>query len=141
MKQHMMKNTAVTMSWTVCLFSQWIGHSNQEAKRSYILSDLWSCVPHDMVCEVLKEVMKQHMMKNTAVTMSWTVCLFSQWIDHSNQEAKRSYILSDLWSGVPHDMVCEVLSLFCTEVRQKNGERYTPKSLLQLLSILAEIRS
>ena len=29
--------------------------------------------------------------------------------------------------------VCEMLSLFCSEVRQQNRELYTPKSLLQVL--------
>lgn len=76
---------------------------------------------------------KAHVPKNTAVAVNWELRLFTEWITHSNEEASRSYAVSNLWSCDNAENVCKMLSLFWSEVRQRNGEPYTPKSLLKVL--------
>ncbi len=81
----------------------------------------------------LIQVSKAHVPKNTCAAVKWAFRLFSDWIGHGSDVCDRQYTVEDLWDSENPEKVCEMLSLFCTEVMQQNGERYTPKSLLQIL--------
>ena len=79
---------------------------------------------------------KKFVPKNTSVALNWAFRIFSHWVDHSQGINGRNYKPEDLWLCRDAESFCEMMSLFCLEVKQKNGNPYTPKSILQILTNL-----
>lgn len=59
--------------------------------------------------------------------------VFHEWLKDRGSDTQ--YTESDLWSE-DAEKVCEMLSKFIAEARQTNGEPYSPKTLLQLMTNL-----
>jgi hypothetical protein len=83
--------------------------------------------------EELNLASKKQVPKHTVTSLSWAYQAFEQWIKQSSTISGRTYKIEDLWANEDPVQLCEMLSCFCLEVKQKNGDSYTPKSVLQLL--------
>ena len=82
--------------------------------------------------EALEIASKKAIPKNTTVALNWAVRLFEAWIDFANKEEEQ-FCVEDLWSNKDASKLATMLSRFCLEVKQQNGNPYTPKSVLQIL--------
>ena len=74
--------------------------------------------------------------KNTTASLNWAFRIFSDWLDHCKQVGDRNYEKEDLWLCRDPEYLSTMLSLFCVEVKQRNGNPYTPKSILQVVTNL-----
>ena len=70
------------------------------------------------------------MSKNTERSQRWALNVFKEWVrsnDWPEVEVER------LWNEADSKKVCEMLCRFIVEAKQRSGEPYCPKTLLQLL--------
>ena len=67
--------------------------------------------------------------KNTKRSQVWALNVFKEWVGN-NRELEIEY--EHLWSETDKEKVCGMLCRFIAEAKQRSGEPYSPKSLLQL---------
>ena len=76
---------------------------------------------------------KKPIAKNTERAHEWAMKVFHEWLKDRGSDTP--YTESDLWSE-DAEKVCDMLCKFIAEARQTNGEPYSPKTLLQLMTNL-----
>lgn len=86
--------------------------------------------------EELETASKKKIPKNTSVAVNWAFRVFSDWVKVSSDVEGREFEVQDLWSHKDPAKLCEMLCCFCLEVKQQNGDSYTPKSVLQIFTNL-----
>ena len=83
--------------------------------------------------EDVEAASKKKVPKNTLTAVNWAFRVFEDWVTHSSYVDGRCYKVEYLWSHEDPSKLCEMLACFCLEVKQQNGNHYTPKSVLQML--------
>lgn len=86
--------------------------------------------------EEVEACKKKPSCKNTDKSQLWAFCVFQSWISNQgNSDNEIQYDESDLFVD-DSERVCSMMCKFIIEARQRNGNPYCPKTLLQLATNL-----
>ena len=69
--------------------------------------------------------------KNTQHSQLWSFNVYKEWLN-SREEDDSKCVVEDLWSS-DAKKVCNMLCRFVVEARQRSGEPYSPKTILQMM--------
>ena len=64
-------------------------------------------------------------------SQEWSFNVYKEWLN-SQEEDDSKCVVDDLWSS-DAEKVCNMICRFVVEARQRSGEPYSPKTILQMM--------
>ena len=84
--------------------------------------------------EEVQDAQKGFVPDNTARATAWAMRVFRTWQAERNSSYPDDQCPENLLIDGNSDDICHWLSFFCKEVRKVNGDPYTPRTIMQILS-------